>query len=249
MTTTPGELPTDLETCHQLIRELLESLSRQSHLNEKLQHQLEQLLRRIYGRKSEKLDPNQLLLFAREILEATGVDPAAALPAADAQPVESDGQPDSTKKNGHGRKPLPKGLERKRKVHDVPPEQLPCPDCGAVRTSIGEEIREQLEFKPASLIVIEHVRPKYACKSCQANVVIAERLPEPIEKGLPGPGLLAQVIVSNTPTTCRCIGRKESSAVTAWSCRVRRCATGWQFLPNCWNRSSRRCTARSSSRA
>ena len=112
MTTTPGELPTDLETCHQLIRELLESLSRQSHLNEKLQHQLEQLLRRIYGRKSEKLDPNQLLLFAREILEATGVDPAAALPAADAQPVESDGQPDSTKKNGHGRKPLPKGLER-----------------------------------------------------------------------------------------------------------------------------------------
>src|ERR1700674_2113365 len=72
MTTTPGELPTDLETCHQLIRELLESLSRQSCLNEKLQHQLEQLLRRIYGRKSEKLDPNQLLLFAREIVEATG---------------------------------------------------------------------------------------------------------------------------------------------------------------------------------
>jgi hypothetical protein len=40
------------------------------------------------------------------------------------------------------------------------------------------------------------VRPKYACKACQANVVIAERLPEPIEKGLPGPGLLAHVAVS-----------------------------------------------------
>ncbi len=195
MTTTPGELPTDLETCHQLIRELLESLSRQSYQNEKLQHQLEQLLRRIYGRKSEKLDPNQLLLFAREILEATGVDPAAASPAVDAQPAESGGQPDPTKKNGHGRKPLPKSLERQRKVHDVSPEKLPCPDCGAVRTGIGEELREQLEFKPASLIVIEHVRPKYACKACQANVVIAERLPEPIEKGLPGPGLLTHVIV------------------------------------------------------
>ena len=49
---------------------------------------------------------------------------------------------------------------------------------------------------PASLIVIDNVRPKYACKVCQGNVVIAPRLPEPIEKGLPGPGLLAHVIVS-----------------------------------------------------
>ena len=196
MTATPNELPTDLETCHQLIRELVESLATQSHLNEKLQHQLEQLLRRIYGRKSEKLDPNQLWLFAREILEATGVEPAAAPPAADAKKAESVDQAEPSKKNGHGRKPLPRSLERRRKVHDVPLEQLPCPDCGAIRTSIGEEVREQLEFVPASLIVIQHVRPKYACKECQANVIIAERLPEPIEKGLPGPGLLAQVIVS-----------------------------------------------------
>jgi transposase len=196
MTTAADSLPTDLETAHQLIRELLETLRKQTVLNEHLQHQLEKLLRRIYGRKSEKLDPNQLLLFAREILEATGVDPATAPPAADAQPAEPVGQAESSKKNGHGRKPLPKSLERRRKVHEVPPEQLPCPDCGAVRIRIGEEIREQLEFIPASLVVIEHVRPKYACKDCQANVVIAERLPEPIEKGLPGPGLLAQVIVS-----------------------------------------------------
>jgi transposase len=192
--TSPAELPTDLETCHQLIRELLETLTRQTCLNEKLQHQLEQLLRRIYGRRSEKLDPNQLLLFAREILEATGVDPTATpSPSADAQPAES---VDPSKKNGHGRKPLPKGLERRRKVHDIPPEKLPCPDCGVVRTKIGEEIREQLDYIPASLVVIENVRPKYACKACQSNVIIAERLPEPIEKGLPGPGLLAQVIVS-----------------------------------------------------
>ena len=44
--------------------------------------------------------------------------------------------------------------------------------------------------------MLQHVRPKYACQACQANVVIAERLPEPIEKGLPGPGLLAHVAVS-----------------------------------------------------
>ena len=65
-------LPEDIESAHRLIRELLKSLHQQAHLNEKLQHQLELLLQRIYGKKSEKLDPNQLLLFAREILEAGG---------------------------------------------------------------------------------------------------------------------------------------------------------------------------------
>jgi transposase len=70
------------------------------------------------------------------------------------------------------------------------------PDCGGERTCIGHEVREQLEFIPASLVVLEHIRPKYACRACEANVVIAERLPEPIDKGLPGPGLLAQIAVS-----------------------------------------------------
>jgi transposase len=91
---------------------------------------------------------------------------------------------------------LPASLTRRRVMHDVPPEQRLCPECGGDRTCIGEEVREQLEYVPASLIVLQHIRPKYACESCQANVVIAERLPEPIEKGLPGPGLLAHVAVS-----------------------------------------------------
>jgi transposase len=65
-----------------------------------------------------------------------------------------------------------------------------------VRQCIGEEVREQLEYIPASLIVIEHARPKYACPDCAAHVVIADRLPEPIEKGLPGPGLMAHVATS-----------------------------------------------------
>src|SRR5262249_42399219 len=68
MSTMPSELPTDLAACHELIRELFQTLPQQTHLNEKLQHQLEQLLRRVYGRRSEKLDPDRLWLFAREIM-------------------------------------------------------------------------------------------------------------------------------------------------------------------------------------
>jgi transposase len=196
--TTPGdELPTDLETCHQLIRELIETLRRQTSLNEKLQHQLERLLRRVYGQKAERIDPGQLLLFAREVLESGGEPPGAgsAIPSGAPAPTETAATA-GPKKEGHGRKPLPAHLARRRVVHDVAGEQRTCPDCGGERSCIGEEVREQLEYVPASLIVIEHVRPKYACLDCRANVVIADRLPEPIEKGRPGPGLLAYVITS-----------------------------------------------------
>lgn len=206
MTTPPVELPHDLGAAHQLIGELaaqIEQLLGTVHAQEeqiaRMQHQLEQLLRHRYGRKTESLDPAQLLLFAGDILaEAQAIDTAAD----DADAARPEATPPASppaappRKNGHGRKPLPAHLPRHRRVHDVPAEQLPCPDCGTPRTRFGEEIREQLEYVPASMIVIQHVRPKYVCKDCEANVVIAERLPEPIEKGLPGPGLMAQIVVS-----------------------------------------------------
>jgi transposase len=148
----------------------------------------------VYGRKSEKLGPNQLLLFAREILTANETTPPPSPPPPGAAPAQA--EPSPRKKNGHGRKALPASLPRKPVLHDLTPQERLCPECGTERVRIGEETREQLEYVPASLIALQHVRPKYACKACEGNVAIADRLPEPIEKGLPGPGLLAQVIVS-----------------------------------------------------
>lgn len=148
MITAADQLPDDLETAHQLIRELLETLGQQIHLNAKLQHQLEQLLRQRYGRKSERIDPAQLLLFAQEILaQAEPESTPQPDPVPEPTPPPSAPQP---KKKGHGRKPLPASLPRKPVMHDVPPEQLPCPDCGAMRQCIGSEVREQLEYVPAS---------------------------------------------------------------------------------------------------
>jgi transposase len=181
-------LPGDLDTAHRQIREQAETLRQQGHLIAKLQHQLEQLLRQRYGKKSETVDPDQLLLFAQDILaQAEPMAPGPKPP----EPAES--TPES---RGHGRKPLPASLPRKRIVHDVAPLDRACPECGGERRLFGEEVREQLEYVPASLIVLEHVRPKYACRGCVAHVTIAARLPEPIEKGLPGTGLLAHVVTS-----------------------------------------------------
>src|SRR5215469_6496987 len=122
---TPGDpLPDDLETAHQLIRELLETLAQQLHLNAKLQHQLEQLLRQRYGRKSERIDPAQLLLFAQEIFaQAQAESESEPTPQGDPapEPARTPSAPTS-KKNGHGRKPLPAHLPRKPVLHDVPPE-------------------------------------------------------------------------------------------------------------------------------
>src|SRR5207302_9690738 len=118
MITPADPLPDDLETAHQLIRELLQTLSQQIHLNAKLQHQLEQPLRQRYGRKSERIDPAQLLLFAQEILAQAEPEPG---PDSVPDPTPPPNAP-HRKKNGHGRKPLPASLPRKPVVHDVPPE-------------------------------------------------------------------------------------------------------------------------------
>lgn len=153
---------------------------------ERLQHQLREAARARFGPRSEKVDPAQLQLFLDEAqakLRALGAAPA---PVREAPP----------KPNGHGRKPLPEHLPRKVVQHDVPEAELTCAQCGQKLAKFGEEVTEELEFAPASFFVREHRRAKYACKSCQGSVVTADLPPRPIEKGLPGPGVLAQVAVS-----------------------------------------------------
>src|SRR6185295_13525783 len=79
-----------------------------------------------------------------------------------------------------GRNEFPADLPRKRVEYRLPPEQLACPGCGQERKKFGEEVSEQLEFIPASLLVIEHVRFKYACQHCQEQVAVAPKPPQPI---------------------------------------------------------------------
>jgi transposase len=84
-------------------------------------------------------------------------------------------------------------LPRRRQEIDVPEAQKQCPCCGGQRVRIGEEIKEQLDYEPASGFVQQTVRPKYACPKCTAAGV-APLPPQPIDKGLPG--LLAYVLTS-----------------------------------------------------
>jgi len=80
--------------------------------------------------------------------------------------------------------------------HALPEGQCACRACGARLVKIGEELSEQLDYTPASLFVTEHVRVKYACQACEGQVVTSAMPAQPIDKGRPGPGLLAQVITA-----------------------------------------------------
>jgi len=176
-------LPEDLAVCQQMIRELLASLHAAEQDNAHLRQRLDALLRRLYGPKAERLDPTQLLLFAQA--QASPPQPPA-LPAA----------PSAAAPRGHGRRRLPASLPRRRIEHDVPVAERLCPQCGHERERIGQEVSEQLDYQPAALFVVEHVRATYACRHCQGQVTTAAKPAQPIDKGLPGPGLLAQVITS-----------------------------------------------------
>ncbi len=189
-------LPTDLASCHALIKELLDQLSSSHRKLTQMEHQLQQLLRRLYGRSSEKIDPRQLVLFAELLKQMEAESPPAEVPQA---PMEA---PAAARGKGHGRRRIPEDLPRERRLHDLLEEQKPCPCCGALREVIGQETSEQLDYVPAQLKVIEHVRLKYICKACEARaaeggpqIATAEKPLAPIEKGLAAPGLLAQVIV------------------------------------------------------
>ena len=180
----PTDLPEDVALCHAMIGQLYGTVSEQQRRLAQLEHQLALLLRAHCGPRSERIDPAQLALF-----ETTSAEEPAP------PPIEEQKVREHVRRGG-GRQMLPTDLPRKRVEHALSPEQLPCPCCGKERTKFAEEISEQLEFVPASLHVIEHVRFKYACKRCQEQVVVADKPPQPIERGIPGPGLLSAIITS-----------------------------------------------------
>jgi transposase len=163
----------------------------------RLKHQAEvhALLRRFYGPRNERFDPAQLVLFGQLVAAA----PADA--AADGQAPPAPKTRAERRRDKHGRQKLPSHLERVAVPCDLSDDKKVCPCCGKVRRCIGKVISEILEFFPACFKVLEIIQHKYACGDCDANglnpqIELAPKPPQPIEKGLPGPGLIAYVVTS-----------------------------------------------------
>ena len=159
-----------------------------------LEHQIKLLLRRISGSRQERIDPDQLLLFSLEELQELADQLDQGSDADDL--IEQDTGPNKRRRSRGRVGKLPSHLPREVVRHELEDEDRVCPGCGELRTEIGIESSEQLEIIPAKLKVIQHDRVKYACRGCQEHVVLAEKPPQPIEKGLPGPGLCAHTVLS-----------------------------------------------------
>jgi transposase len=177
-----------------VVEQFAQTLAEKDQRLASLEHQVKLLMQRIKGSRQERINPDQLLLFSVEELKEMIEQLDQGSPEQDL----IDDQP----KPGRGRRkrgragPLPAHIEREIVRHELPESERACPCCGETRQEIGFEPSEQLEFIPARLKAIEHRRIKYVCTTCQENVAIADKPPQPIEKGLPAPGLCAQVVLS-----------------------------------------------------
>ncbi len=160
---------------------------------EHLKAQLAVLRRARFGRSSEKLDREieQLELVLGELEESVAESNARTEQAT--QERASPARTKPTDRRPGGRKPLPAHLPREQILHEPAPT---CACCGGkVLRRIGDEITEVLEYVPSSFTVMQHVRPKMSCRACET--IVQAPLPSlPIERGRPGPGLLAHVAVS-----------------------------------------------------
>lgn len=199
-----------------MIRELLTKLYERDRQLTGVQHQLDLLLKRLYGPKAERFDPNQPTLF--DGCPPPPVDEAT--PQAAPTPLVATTPPAKQKPK---RQKLPEHLRRERQEIDLSEAEKICPCCAQPRVRFGDEITELLDYVPAALFARQIVRFKYGCPAClkkrqaeanavppiagtpleaclpaeAAKLIVTAPLPAlPIAKGLAGPGLLAHIIIS-----------------------------------------------------
>jgi transposase len=176
-----ANLPSEPEVLHQLVRDLAAQMDERDGEIERLRLIVRQLQRGQFGRRSERLDPDQQQL-GLEDLDADIAEVEAARPAAMAK-----------RHREPAVRALPSHLPREEITLDVAGEV--CPDCGGRLHAIGEAVSEMLDWVPATVRVIRIRRPKYGCRGCGSlhQAAAPERL---IAKGLATPGLVAHVLVS-----------------------------------------------------
>ena len=171
-----NNLPSDTVLLHLLVRDMASVVEQRDGEIERLQLIIKQLQRARFGRRSERLDADQLALG----LEDVETDKACAEAAQEPAVEPKDWKP--------RRKRLPNHLPREEIVVDVGTETCTC--CGGALHPIGESVSEMLDWVPAQLRVIRICRPKYGCRTC--GTVLQALAPErPIAGGLATPALLA----------------------------------------------------------
>src|SRR5712671_5060669 len=173
---------------------------------------IKELHRNRFGRRSERLDVDQLMLAFEDVEQAIAAAQAAA--EKDAKPRA---KPDAPRRRKVNLGALP--LHFPREVVVIEPEDKVCKCCGIQRPRIGEDRSERLDVTPAQFKVVVTVRPIYAsneegCEACAGNINISQA-PAPerlIEKGIPTEALVAHVVVAKYARGAACQGGSMRSS-------------------------------------
>jgi transposase len=184
-----SEMPTSVEDLQQLVLDQQTTIDEQASLITFFREWKRLIDSQRFGSRSERLVPEQGYLFNEAEVEAAAI--AVECDEPDVVPV-----PAHTRKRG-GRRPLPDFLPVQEILHDLPEDEKICarnPDHTLVE--ISRETSDQLKFIPATVEIVRHVRPKYACPTCKEGVKIAPMPKLPIPKSIATPSLLAHVATS-----------------------------------------------------
>ncbi len=205
----PVELPKTIDLCHALILQQAQINQQQAIVIDELQEMLDRLQgdvkllkRALYGNRRERYttdDPNQMYLFASEIesTEADSMEGAADEELKDAEENGSDGDtsPRNKRPSRRGRRVFPEFLPRERKEHPLGDDEIPTSlndDPKAKR--FYKKVREELEYTPGQLVVVEHFKEVIALDDAagQTLIVTANEPPRLIDS-YAGPSLLALI--------------------------------------------------------
>lgn len=189
-------LPESRELLEKIINDLHQTLNQKEKELQEISSYKEKyfsLLEELRFEKQRHFSPSsEKNLLQSDIFDEAGIDVSDEVK----EEIQDEIQVEAyTRKKHPVRKPLPADLPREIVLHDIAEEEKIC-DCGTSLIRIGEEITEQLKYIPAQLSVVQHVRPKYACKPCQENVKIAPMPLLLLPKSVASPELVAHIITS-----------------------------------------------------
>lgn len=169
----------------------------------RLEVRLAKALKQAYGPRADRLsDPGQLLLDFGGLLDGLTID--AADPPDESDEATLTKRRSSRRLRTRGRRDISSldHLPLIEQTYELTDELCKCPTCQAAREKIGEAISYTIEYLPGSFVRVKHVQHKYACRHCEQNgdnpniELAAKTNGSPIDKGLPGPGLLAYVVTA-----------------------------------------------------
>jgi transposase len=172
----------------------------------RLEVRLAKALKQAYGPRADRVrDLGQLLLSFGERLDALPIQ-SADLPvdAVEGDRAGKDKPPATRRLRARGRRDIGAldHLPMIEQVYELTDELCRCPACDAERQKIGSAVSYTIEYIPGSLVRIKHVQHKYACRQCEQdghnpNITLADKTNgSPIDKGMPGPALLAHIVTS-----------------------------------------------------